>query len=363
MHKLNNNNKMKKTVKNILFKVKIKGNGIVNFDSSDQRWFYNGSNLNHMKTIHQNTSYAKKKFYGDANDLKYKISISSDCLRHEIFKEDVAFQSPNIINNPALLYSFIASPMGLLRGYMFAEQGEQLKRKSAITIIDAQQTCDAISYIETFSRSGQKNQDSDVVDNTFFKKEVVGDISYATEGDIDLSQLQFVSASQLFDRYGLNPDLFDTYKKFLKAKLPSFNSELGYYMMKNSSVELSEYGFRLSEEDVNALVKLLFKKLLTMNIKRKNAYAKTQELEYKLVYDSLEDTFDNTEGWKTIKSLEDLENIKFSLEDFYIKEDTSAAEEKNRLIQADYDKRKQAKKDKETEKKAAKKEKKVVTEE
>jgi hypothetical protein len=345
---------MKKTIKNILFRVKIKGNGIVNFDSSDQKWLYVGTNLHHMKTNYANTSYAKKKLYGQQNNLRYKISISSDCLRHEIFKDDVMFQSPNLINSPALLYSFIASPVGLLRGYLFAEQGDPLKRKSAITLIDAQQTCDAVSYIELFSKSGMKNKNIDEVDNTLFKKETVGDIKYETEGDIDLAQMQFVSASQLFDRYGFNPDLFDTYKKFLKSKLPSFNSELGYYGMKDSSVELSEYGFKLSDEDIQILVRLFFKKLLSMNIKRKSAYARVENLEYKFVYDPIEDRFENENGWTSISSMEDINNISFSPEQFYIEEDAKQAEAKNAAIQADYEKRKQNKKANDAEKKALK---------
>jgi hypothetical protein len=346
---------MEKKVKNILFRIKIKGNGIVNFDSSEQKWFFNGTNLGHMKTMHKNTSYAKKKFYGEPNDLKYKISISADCLRHEIFKEDVMFQSPNLINSPALLYSFIASPVGLLRGYMFAEKEETLKRKSAITLIDAQQTCDAVSYIETFSRSGMKNQDVDTVDNTFFKKEVIGDIQYATEGNIDLAQLQFVSASQLFDRYGFNPDFFDTYRQFLKSKLPSFDSELGYFLMKDTSIELSEYGFKLSDEDIQELVKMFFKKVLLMNIRRKNSYARTESVEYKLVYDPIEDKFDNIDGWVSLDKLEDINKLSFNPEHFYLEEDASVAESKNAVIQADYEKRKQTKKDKDVEKKSAKK--------
>jgi uncharacterized membrane-anchored protein len=306
--------------------------------------------LEFLTSLKTSISYFKK-MYQEVDELKYKISISADCLRHEIFIDDVMAQSPNLINSPALLYSFIASPVGILRGYLFAETGETLKRKSPITIIDAQQTCNAVSYIETFSRSGQKNQDIDKVDNSFFKKEMIGDIKYSTEGNIDLSQMQFVSASQLFDRYGFNPDFFSTYKQFLKSKLPTFNSELGYYMLKDSSVELSEYGFMLSNEDVEFLVRLLFKKMLTLNIKRKNSFARTESLEYKLVFDSIEDRFEDENGWKTISNAKDLENISFEQEQFYFQEDEKIAEEKNALIQADYEKRKLFKKEKDVEKK------------
>ena len=309
---------MEKKVKNILFRMKVKGEGIVNFDSSEQSWAYNGTNLHRMKTNHKNTTYAKKKFYGKTDDLTYKLSISSDCMKHEVFSKDILFQSPNLINNEALLYSFIASPVSLLRGYLFADGSEPYKRKGVITMVDAEQTCDAISHIETFSRSGMKNEDKEIVDNSFYKKEVVGKVEYSTNGNIDLMQLQFVSCSQLFDRYAFNPDLFETYTKFMQTKLTSFNSKLGYYLIKDSVVELPEYGFIMSDENIQILVKMLFERLLQMNIKRKNAFAKTEKLEYKLVYDVLEDTFENEDGWKQLTHKSEIDTISFVPESFYV---------------------------------------------
>ena len=341
-----------KKVKNILFRMNLKGEGIVNFDSSDQKWMFNGTNLGRMKTMYENTSYAKKKFYGTPEDLKYKICISSDCLKHEVFSQDVLFQSPNLINNEALLYSFIASPVSLIRGYVFAESGESLKRKGALTIVDAEQTCDAITSISTFSKSGLKVQDTEKTDNSFYKKEDVGRIEYSTRGNIDLMQLQFVSCSQMFDRYAFNPDLFDTYTQFMKTKLPSFNSKLGYYLINGSVVELPEYGFLLNDDDVQALVKMLFERLLKLNIKRKGAFAETSNLEYKLVYDVIEDRFDSENGWITIKDKSDIESISFDFEKFYIPENIEAAEIKLASIKADYERRKVAKKEKDADKKA-----------
>ena len=136
-----------KKVKNVLFRTKIKGNGVVNFDSSEQKFMFNSTDLHNMKTRHDNVSFAKKKFYKEDDKLTYKLSISSDCLRHDIFKEDVLVQSPNVLNSKHVLYSFIASPASLLRGYLFANQTETLKRKGALTITDAEQTCNAVSYI------------------------------------------------------------------------------------------------------------------------------------------------------------------------------------------------------------------------
>lgn len=341
--------KMKK-VKNILFRIKMKGNGIVNFDSSEQRFMYNGTNLHNMKTMHENTSYAKKKFYKDGENLNYKISISSDCLRHEAFKDDVLVQSPNIINDDVLLYSFIASPASIIRGYLFANKKETLKRKGALTITDAEQTCNAVSYIETFSRSGFKNQDEDKTDNSFYKKEVIGNIEYETIGNIDLMQLQFVGCDQIFDRYAFNPDKFNVYKQFLKTKLPGFDAELSYYSIKNSIVELSEYGYKMNNENILTLVRELFERLLKMNIKRKGSYAEVSKLEYKLVYDVIDDTFESEDGWNEISDRNDISSISFETEDFYIQEDTEAAKLKRADMDADYEKRKAEDK----EKKAAK---------
>lgn len=349
---------MANKVKNVLFRTKIKGNGVVNFDSSDQRFMFNGTELHNMKTRHENTNYAKKKFSKEDDKLTYKLSISSDCLRHDLFKEDALVQSPNIINNEHVLYSFIASPSSLLRGYLFADTNETLKRKGALTITDATQTCNAVSYIETFSKSGKKLDFEDKVDgksdNTFFKKEVVGDIEYSAIGNIDLMGLQFVSCDKVFDRFNFNPDLFNTYKSFLKSKMPTFNGELAYYQIVGSTIEIPEYGVLLDNDNVIILVKELFKRLLSLNIQRRNSFARVAELEYKLVYDPIEDTIDSDDGWISLKTNKDIADINFEIQQFYALEDLELAQAKRESIEADYQKRKNSNAEKKAAEKAAK---------
>lgn len=340
-------------VKNVIFRTKLIGSGIVNFDSSEQRFMYNGTKLNHMKTMHENTSYAKKNFYENGEDLSYKITISSDCLRHDIFKEDMPIQSPNILNHEHVLYSFIASPASIIRGYLFASKTETLKRKGALTITDAEQTCNAVSHIETFSRSGLKNDDKDKTDNSFYKKEVIGNIKYAAVGNIDLMGLQFISCDKVFDRFSFNPDMIGIYKGFLKTKMPSFDGDLGYYQIKGSSIEIPELGLLLSNDNVIILVKELFKRVLALNIQRKGSFAKVNQLEYKLVYDVIEDTFESEDGWVTLSSLNDIEDINFDVEEFYVVEDLAKAETKRTQIETDYENRKTADAEKKAEKKAA----------
>ena len=97
---------------------------------------------------------------------------------------------------------------------------------------------------------------------------------------------------------------------------------------------------------------MLFERLLKLNIKRKGAFAETSNLEYKLVYDVIEDRFDSENGWITIKDKSDIESISFDFEKFYIPENIEAAEIKLASIKADYERRKVAKKEKDADKKA-----------
>jgi hypothetical protein len=306
-------------VKNILIKADLVGNGVVNMDSNEQKFVFNGTN-SHLKSFHNNTSYAKKNFYKDGDDLTYKLKISSDCLKNDMFKTEVIAQSPKITHELGILYSYIASPMSLIRGYMFANKQETLKRSGALTICDAEQTCSAVSMMETFSKSGEKTTndgETDKADNTFYKKETVGNINYSTFGNIDLMKLQFVSADQVFDRYAFNPDNYSLFKSFLGLRLKNFNSELGYYKINNSVLDIPEYGVKLSNENVLDLVKETLTKLSAINIKRKGGFAKVNSLKIKLVLDPLVDTFDSEDNWIELSSLADIDNLSLDIADFY----------------------------------------------
>ena len=318
-------------VKSFLLKTKLKGFGIVNYDSNQQKWAYNQLE-NKEKVSHDNVNFAKKNWHeyttkDGEKKLGYKLKISSDCLRHEIFIDDFEYQTPNLMHHAHILIASIASPASLIRGYLYTVKDVlNIKRTSALTITDASQTCNAVSMIETFSRSGVKTTDDNKADTTFFKKETVGDIEYEALGSIDLKELQFISLDKLFDRLAVESDWFTLYKELLQSKLPSFNGEPKYYQIKNSCVEIPELGVVLSNEDVVKLTKELIARLLKISIRRAKAYAKLTELYIKPVYDVLKDTAEDERGWIKIHSLEDVENINFDMQVFYEEEDTEKAE-------------------------------------
>lgn len=343
-------------VKNILLKLELEGQGIVNYDSNDQKWVLDQTPLRNNGK-HSNVSYAKKNFYKDENDkLFYKIKISSDSLKHDMFKGDVIAQTPNIAYHSTLLYNYMASPLSLIRGYLFTEK-ETFKRKGAITLCDAEQTCDAISSINVFSRSGEKKEGKvdDKGDTTFYSKETVGKIKYESIGNIDLMGLQFISCDSVFDRYSFNPDYYNLYKQFLCQKIPNFNSELGYYQQRNSSIEIPEYGVLLNEENVVYLVKESLKRLLAINIKRKDSYAKVVSLKIKWVEKPNQERFNNEDNWITISSDEDIDKLDFEPYMFYSLVDYDKAKKDRMEIEKEIEKAlKDKKKKSDTDKKPKK---------
>jgi hypothetical protein len=317
----------------------------------------NGEKTSHLKTSHSNVSYAKKNFYRDENGkLNYKIKISSDCLRNNMFRNDLVAQTPSIQHNDVLLYSYIATPLGMIRGYMFTSK-EVLKRKSPLTITDAEQTSNNKSYMEFKAKSGEKNTEKDKVDSdtTIFNKETVGEIFYEAEGNINLSDLQFVGCDSIFDRVSFNSDLYESlYKPYAEMNIPNFQAQLGFFTLTSSVVDMSEYGLKLSNENVVFLTKETLKKLLGIAILRNNSFARTHSLKVKLVYNPLVDTFKNEEGWITIKTIEDINNLDFNVEDFYSIVEESKAKKLRQNIEEAYQQEQQKKKDKKAKDKKAK---------
>lgn len=315
---------MKKTIKNILFKLEIEGDGIVNFDSSQQRFIHIADNKNHLSHFHDNVTYSKKNFYGKAGEegFRWRIKISSDCMKKEMFGEDLIAHTSKLAHNDDLLYGYISSPLAIIRGYMDTTRKEDvIKRKGAITLCDAEQVCDAMPYLETFSKAGHReknNGDSDKGDNTFYTKETVGKIRYEGDGDINLIELQFSSCDEIYGRYNFDPDKFELYKQYYELYFPESNLQLDYYQLKTNSIDIPEYGIKFGTDEIKYMIKEFFKRLLGMNIKRRGSYAKTATLKIKLVENPLVDTRESEDNWITISNESEIENLDFDIQDYYV---------------------------------------------
>lgn len=338
-----------KKVKSILLKIELKGKGIVNFDGKEQKQVWNDNKLG-VRYIKDNVSLGKKHLYVDNDgNCSYKLSISSNCLRSKIYD---GIQSPNICHSDSLLMAYIGSPTGILRGYVYPDFG--VSKTSALQISDAEQVNNSKSFIEFYSRSGEKSkniEDSTEKGTSIFNKESVGDVVYESKGFINLSELQFISASDSYGRKAFNSDLFSKFKKYIKQSIPNFNSDLNYYNFKTSDIKLPEYGILLSNEDVNYLVKYQLKKILALTISRSKAYAQVTSLKIKYVVDTLRDKMESEDGWVDVTP-EYIDNLNFDTEVFYELFDYDEAKKQDAEIKENLEKlnkQKKQKKDKEKE--------------
>ena len=349
---------MSKKLRNILFKLELEGNGIVNFDGAGQKtlWNKHADKFGLEKATHNNTKFAKHNWH----ENKMEVIISSDCLRHHLFTDEVRVHSPETVIENRILIPMIASPALIIRGYLaLISEGTKtsLKRSSALCITEAKQTNDAISYLETHSRSGRKTQDDVKSDNTFFKEESVGDITYSAVGDINLKSLQFISCDEVFDRLALNPDYFEQYSELLKLKMPCFSSDMRYYQETQSVINIPEYGILLSPESIQFLVKDVLTRLINLKIRRAGAYAETSKLKLKFVYDIFDDKLNNTEGWVDATQ-ENINNLVFDPEIFVTEYDKTESIKLRKDLQRQLDEQKENNKKKKDKADAERKEKK-----
>lgn len=284
-------------------KATFKGNGCVNFDAGEQKFELMGMGLLKGK-VNDNKSYAKKVYYKDANgNTTFLYKVSSECVRHAIFSENMPYQSPTITAVPQVLYNALAMPSMLTRGYMIANKNFALKRKSPLTITDAVEDGEKRSVIsfDFHTRCGEKNVakcEDESKDTTIYSVENVGNVTYKADGNIDLQELQFISADVLYDRMAVNVDggkFEKIYLDALKHNLPNFDPKFGYYFIKNTIYqdEWAERGIMLNEESVDYLAKYILKNILNVKVVKRNAIFEIESLKITVNGEEIEVTKDN----------------------------------------------------------------------
>lgn len=358
-------------MKQILFKATMEGCGVVNYDDNSQSYLLNKFGLTENvpkkdgKTT-ENVKYAKKHYFArrdeDGNPKKdekgnqmydYKIKISSDCLRNGIFKDDAEFTNPIIIKDDFIAHNYMLSIEGIERGYCFTNKDESgYKRKSCLTITDAVETSNAKSAIEIGTCSGERNVTS------MYYTEKVGKTTYETSGVIDFKTLMFVVADPMFDRLAINPDYLTNgvVEKIMHNLYGDIaKPTIGYFTASSKSLtqKISEYGMILNEELVVFLVKELLKRIMGCSIKRSNAYANVTSLSIKFVDDIIYDKFDDENGWIELNSLEDVDNLEFTVDCPYERMDDehkdaleALKEEYNKAVEEAKEAKKQKKEEK-----------------
>ena len=339
-------------MKQIFFRLKLKGSGCVNFDEGKSH----GLRLKKLGIIdpavqiHDNVMFAKKHIYKTDQTYEYtdkggnvctrpvydyKIKISADCLRHHIYEHEVDVVTPAVQMIDTMYCNYLLSPVGLTRGYLYTkatDDSSTLKKKSPLTISDAIQTNDAKSNLmEVRSTTGERNCLS------FFTSEKIGDVEYQADGVIDLKTLSFISSDDRFGRKAINQEWCES--ELADKVLKSFYGEGASYDKGNFTSTtkyltntFSETGILLGNNVVEYLVKFILKNMLKVSIKRNNAWTRVDKLEIKFVNDPIADKFDDADGWVEIKTEDNIDDLHIVCDDFYTK---STEEDIRQLVEID----------------------------
>jgi hypothetical protein len=287
-------------IKSINFDLQLNGYGCVNSDSTEQINFllntgivnWNDSGFVKNNKPLSNIILSKKNFRQTEDGVyEYHIKVSSECLRNNIFANAMRFIDPSIMTIPASFYRALAHPDMITRGYLYPKKGDvTIKKKSVLCITDAEEQGPWRRYVNTdfHSRSGMKESkegknSDDPKDTSIYKIENVGEVKYSAKGAIDVAELRFIPADPIYERLSVDVDgghYEDIYMNELAKNSVNFTPEFKYYYLENSYTadECAERGIMLNDETLDAYIKRIIKNMLNINVKKRNAYLKTDKL-------------------------------------------------------------------------------------
>lgn len=314
-------------IKALGFEVEFNGNGCVNWDGDSQNFYLKSKKLIPGDT-QKNVKFAKKSFIKTDNGIEFVYKVSNDAIRHSMWQEEMPFFNQNLAQIPYIYYGMLGRPCMLERGYMYATKSpsESFKKKSCVELSDAVEisTCGNNSVsLEVHSRSGFKD------DTSLFYEENVGNLNYKSIGCIDLTELQFISMDQIFDRRAVSDDNVENFKIYTDAltlNLPffNFNEKPSYYYMENSYLEdeWAEKGILLSHDSVDWMVKDILARILKVKIWRSGAYFKTTSV--KILYAD-----ENGVNFEDVITLDTLKDYYFDVDTKYMMADELRIKDRN----------------------------------
>ena len=330
---------MSKKLKSIRFRVTLTGEGVVNYDHAEQRFFLD-KHCGGASVKNENQSFAKKQFfslydsveeyesavkkYAEANgksfeeakknvpEYGYNLKISSNCIRKNIFG-GTSDSDAVLWEFPAAAANYIADPLGYIRGYTCARNDRTtFKKKTCLNVTDAVDS-HAVLYSEVFTKSGDRD------DTSFFTKETAGKTNYVFEAFFDVSEAQFASLDDYFARRAIPADYYEG-KNYIEKAFEKKYGRIPYttgVFSKNNDIfgqSYGEYGLKMDDRFINDIIKVAASRLLSIRIDRTGGYAETAIVEYKPIYSS-EDVIDSENGWLSVKNAEDLPT--FDIYQFY----------------------------------------------
>jgi hypothetical protein len=287
----------KKNIRSVDFKLKMVGEGCVNFNG--QLRYYSagaGKQVDNVKTpkmlnwSNRQTEGENKGQFIDPETItsnnEAKMYISTNCLRHWIFRDEFPNHIPGMEAKDAL--DLLVDPGGLMRGFAITDS-TPLMRKSPFFIgkaVDSKREF----VCELKTTSGEKGE-------TSLRNEInTGETEYSSHGSISVEDLQFIPCDNVFGRASAMAteeefkQLAENITKMLKdlsedLELPSCSplAEYDFWKRKGRIVKDGEWGILLNQDGIHLLVLWILERLSELVIRQGNGgYAKvcSQEVDY-----------------------------------------------------------------------------------
>ena len=280
---------MKNKVNKITVLLEIEGQGLVNYNGSKvPKRFFNDMYDDVKKKLNDNGSFGKENSYYsesvDKEGLKKqtiiaKKVISSNLLRKCICGDENSVNADKLMSNPKLRVAHLSQDNVIIRG--FASLGKDtttLKRKGAITVTNAEQISDTITWLETRTSEGLRDATS------LHFKENCGHIKYLSEIIFDIKQLKFISIDDNYDRMSLKDSDVEGFINHINSRYGDDNAKLGNWGTTHLNV-IGEQGVVLSNKVAKNIIRETIKKILEIDIKRAGSYARTSALKIAIGYE------------------------------------------------------------------------------
>lgn len=284
--------KIFENVNAIAVKITLEGSGIVNFGTSDDKYFLNkrcGFHYNNDNNkIGKFNIYKNPKYNGGENGEPECIAIpkiSADCLRHNAFVNDDDYVTN--VNNMKLSSIeealYLSSPSAIERGFLFAvRNGNSLRNKSAVTVTDAELTNNTLTFNEFHSNSSSKVEGNDTA---IYSADTLGNTKWEATLVIDLKKCSVLIADDFGGRRAIGEELIEngSLADAFKMRYGRVPYTIEYVQNKNASWQnmSCEKALVFDNEFINFIIKDIIKRFASISIRTNIAYAETTSIKVK----------------------------------------------------------------------------------
>lgn len=270
-------------IKSVDLKISASGKGVVNWNGTASVYSHQAEQYvsNHLLPKLRGVDMMRVKDFKDI-DEKARLYVSSNCIRHELFKEYSYNLKSVTLSNVA---SVLASVLGLVRGYVIAEGSTSLKRKSCLLMEDFVSDEKTTLEYEQFSQAGARNETS------IFSKHTTNDVNYTAYASINIEDLQFLPLEDSLGRSCFREIVSEEEGIELAKEISDYLKTLDFdekyspeavfsnnYVRKNAISKSGEAGILLNDDAITLIVNEVIDLIKSVYIQKSSAYLKVDRV-------------------------------------------------------------------------------------